>query len=82
MKIELRARDVKIMAGDLTDPPETLLQGAAVHREPWRRRCRHNPGTSRGELGAVNGVVVEQCAEPGCGEPLNGEMPLRDLLYA
>jgi hypothetical protein len=33
MKIELRARDVKIMAGDLTDPPETLLQGAAVHRQ-------------------------------------------------
>ena len=23
----------------------------------------------------MNGVVVEQCAEPGCGDPLNGEMP-------
>jgi hypothetical protein len=34
VKIELRARDVKIMAGDLTDPPETLLQGAAVPAEP------------------------------------------------
>ena len=30
----------------------------------------------------MNNVVVEQCAEPGCGEPLNGEMPLRDVLYA
>jgi len=41
---------------------------------------RHNPGTStwneRSELGAVNGGVVEQRAEPGCGEPLNDEMPI------
>jgi len=36
MKVEPRARDVKIMAGDLTDPPETLLQGAAVHRQSRR----------------------------------------------
>jgi hypothetical protein len=26
------------------------------------------------ELGAVNGAVVEQRAETGCGKPLNGEM--------
>jgi len=36
MKIEPRAGDVKIMVGDLTDPPATLLQGAAVHRQSRR----------------------------------------------
>jgi hypothetical protein len=28
MKIEMRVRDGKVMAEDLTDPPEALLQGA------------------------------------------------------
>src|SRR5579875_2901201 len=90
LKVELLVRPPEIMAGYLADPPEPVLQGAAMYRK--------GPGggvvvaaavevlaQGQDELGAVDRVVVDQRPEPLLHEAFHGRGVVRrrqDLVHA
>jgi serine phosphatase RsbU (regulator of sigma subunit) len=88
LQVEVRVRVGQVVAGDLADPAQAILQRAAVDRERRRRRLVAAPALQVAaqrlhQLRPLTRVVVEQVSEPLAHEALDrrrlahaGEQPV------